>query len=60
MVDMSTGQMMAKRLLDILGGLVGVLLTGILTIFLGPAIKLESKGPIFFAQDRVGKNGRNI
>lgn len=58
MVDMSTGQMMAKRLLDILGGLVGVLLTGILTLFLGPAIKLESKGPIFFAQDRVGKNGR--
>ncbi|MDO5541570.1 MAG: sugar transferase [Eubacteriales bacterium] len=57
-VHMNTRQMIAKRFMDILGGLVGVILTGILTLFLGPAIKLESKGPIFFSQDRVGKNGR--
>ena len=33
-------------------------MTGILTIILGPLIKLESPGPIFFSQKRVGKNGR--
>lgn len=55
---MSTVQILAKRTMDIAGGIVGIIITGILTIFLGPAIKLESKGPIFFAQDRVGTNGR--
>ena len=47
-----------KRLLDIVGGIVGVILTGFLTIILGPLIKLESPGPVFFSQKRVGKNGR--
>lgn len=55
---MSTRQIIAKRAMDIVGGLVGLIFTGILTIFLGPAIKLESKGPVFFAQNRVGMNGR--
>ena len=47
-----------KRVLDIFFGLVGSLFTLILTIFIGPAIKIESKGPIFFKQKRVGRNGR--
>lgn len=47
-----------KRLIDIAGALVGLLITGVVTIFLGPAIKLESPGPLFFKQKRVGKNGR--
>lgn len=51
-------QLVMKRLLDICGGLVGLLLTGILTIFLGPAIYIASPGPIFFSQIRVGKNGK--
>ena len=49
-----------KRAFDIVGGFIGLLLTGILTIFLGPAIKLESPGPVFFSQIRVGKNGRRF
>ncbi len=55
---MGIAEITIKRAMDILGGIVGLLLTGALTVFLGPAIKLESKGPIFFAQDRVGMNGR--
>ncbi|MCR5216967.1 MAG: sugar transferase [Lachnospiraceae bacterium] len=47
-----------KRLLDLVGGLVGSLVALLLTIVLGPMIKLESPGPIFFKQKRVGKNGR--
>ena len=45
---------------DILGGLVGLAITGILTLFIAPAIRLDSPGPVFFAQTRVGKNGRRF
>ncbi len=49
-----------KRIMDIIGGFVGLILTGIITIFLAPAIKLDSPGPVFFSQTRVGKNGRRF
>lgn len=49
-----------KRFMDIVGGLVGLVLTGIITLFLAPAIKLDSPGPIFFSQTRIGKNGRRF
>ena len=54
----STTQLLAKRGMDILGGLVGCIITLIVTIFVGPAIYIASPGPIFFSQVRVGKNGR--
>ena len=53
-------QAFAKRALDILGGLVGCFLTGIIFIFVAPAIYISSPGPIFFSQYRVGKNGRKF
>lgn len=56
----STKQLMLKRLMDIAGGLVGCILTGIICIFVGPAIYIASPGPIFFAQERVGKNGKKF
>ena len=49
---------MMKRTMDICGGIVGMILTGIITIFLAPAIYIASPGPIFFSQMRVGKNGK--
>lgn len=49
-----------KRLVDILGGLTGCLLTLILGVFIAFAIIIESPGPIFFSQIRVGKNGRRF
>ena len=52
------GQLAMKRLLDLVGALVGCVFLGILTVIVGPMIKLESPGPIFFAQKRVGRNGR--
>ena len=51
-------QALAKRVLDILGGLVGCLLTGIIFIFVAPAIYISSPGPIFFSQIRIGQNGK--
>ncbi|MCD7885236.1 MAG: sugar transferase [Lachnospiraceae bacterium] len=52
------GQAFFKRMLDIIGGLVGMLFTGLLFIFIAPAIYISDPGPIFFSQERVGKNGR--
>ncbi len=56
----SSLQLMLKRLIDIVGGLVGCILTGIIFIFVAPAIYIASPGPIFFAQERIGKNGKHF
>lgn len=50
----------AKRLMDIVGSLIGLLFTGILFPFVALAIKLDSPGPVTFAQTRIGKNGRRF
>lgn len=56
--NVSLGELMLKRLFDILGGLVGCIITGILYVIIGPIIYRESPGPIFFVQERVGRNGK--
>ena len=56
----SSFQLLIKRLMDIAGGLLGCAFTGILFLFLAPAIYTASPGPIFFAQERVGKNGKRF
>ncbi len=49
-----------KRLMDIVGGMFGLIGTAILTPFIALAIKIDSPGPVFFAQPRIGKNGRRF
>ena len=56
----SNRQILAKRILDIAGSLIGLILLVIATIFVAPAIKLDSPGPVFFGQTRIGKNGRKF
>ena len=56
----STWELFLKRLMDILGGIVGCILTGILFLILAPMIYHESPGPIFFGQTRIGKNGKKF
>lgn len=53
-------RMVVKRLIDIVGGLVGCIITAIMTPFVAFAIKSDSPGPVFFAQTRIGKNGRRF
>jgi exopolysaccharide biosynthesis polyprenyl glycosylphosphotransferase len=53
-------QIYMKRGLDIIGGIIGCLLTLVLTVIIGPMIYIKSPGPIFFAQTRVGKNGKQF
>lgn len=56
----STWQLLMKRLMDICGAVVGLILCGIISIFLVPAIKLDSPGHAIFSQIRIGKNGRRF
>lgn len=53
-------QLLYKRMMDIAGGLVGCILTLILTVIIGPIIYLKSPGPIFFSQIRIGLNGKRF
>mgnify|MGYP002650459336 FL=1 len=46
-----------KRVIDIIGSLVGLIICGLVSIFLVPLIKRDG-GPAIFVQDRVGRNGR--
>lgn len=56
----SAKQLLFKRVMDIAGGLVGCLLTCIIFIFVAPVIYISSPGPIFFSQERIGKNGKKF
>lgn len=51
-------QLIEKRLMDIAGGLTGLIITAIAFVIFAPIIYIQSPGPVFFKQDRVGKNGR--
>lgn len=53
-------ELLLKRLLDIVGGLVGCILTGILFVFIAPLIYAASPGPVIFAQTRVGRGGKTF
>lgn len=57
---MDSRRLLVKRLIDIVGSIVGLILTAVLTPFVAVAIKLDSPGPVFFSQTRVGKNGRRF
>lgn len=51
-------KLLIKRLIDIVGSLIGIVLTVFVTIVLAPFLLIESPGPLFFKQRRVGRNGR--
>ncbi|MDO4206534.1 MAG: sugar transferase [Lachnospiraceae bacterium] len=56
----SPWQLMVKRIADIIGGLLGCLITGIAYLFVAPQIKKIDPGPVFFHQTRIGRNGRRF
>ncbi len=49
---------MSKRLFDIFFSLLGLIILSPLFLFLGLMISIDSKGGIFYRQQRVGKNGK--
>lgn len=50
--------LIAKRALDILGAGIGLLVSGPLLLLLAWAVRRDSAGPAFFAQQRLGRGGR--
>ena len=47
-----------KRFFDILISFLGLIICIIPMLFVALAIKIESKGPVIFKQERLGKNGK--
>lgn len=53
-------QIIIKRMVDIFFGLIGSIVTILATIIIAPMMMIADPGPIFFRQERVGKNGRTF
>jgi len=49
--------MVTKRVIDVIGASVALLLLGLPMALVALAIKLESGGPVFYRQTRLGENG---
>lgn len=47
-----------KRLIDLLGSIIGIIVLIPIFLFISILIKITSKGPIFFRQERLGKGGK--
>ena len=47
-----------KRIMDILGSIVAIILFAPVIFIIAVAIKLTSKGPVFFRQERIGQHGK--
>lgn len=56
----SSGERFAKRLLDIVLSMMGIVLTSPLIIVLAILVKITSTGPVLFRQNRVGYHGREF
>ena len=54
------GNQLCKRILDIIGSLILIVLTSPLMLFTAIGVKLSSPGPILFRQTRVGKNNEEF
>lgn len=55
-----SAQSKAKRLIDILGAIVGLMVLAIIAIPIAIAMQLDNPGPIFYSQIRCGLHGRQF
>jgi Undecaprenyl-phosphate galactose phosphotransferase WbaP len=51
---------LSKRLIDIVGALLGGLLLMPLLFYIAVAVKLSSRGPVLYANERIGRDGRRF
>nr|WP_217077955.1 sugar transferase [Clostridium baratii] len=47
-----------KRLIDLFGSVIGLIVLSPIILIVSLLIKFESKGPVIFSQDRIGKDGK--
>lgn len=59
-VSLNSTSRAIKRIVDIIGALCGIILASPLMLGTAIAVKLDSKGPVIFKQERVGLNGRHF
>lgn len=59
-VSLNASSRALKRAIDIIGSIVGIVLSSPFMLLVALAIKLDSPGPIIFKQCRVGLNGRQF
>ena len=57
-IPLTTWNLILKRTFDLITSAVFLLLTSPLFAFLAALIKLDSKGPVFYLQERVGLDGK--
>ena len=60
LVKRKSGYIIVKRGIDFIISLIGIIILSPIFIILAILIKIDSKGPIFFKQERVGKNKNNF
>lgn len=53
-------QQSLKRIFDVFASIIAIILLLPAYIFTGVGVKMSSKGPIFFSQERVGKGGKKF
>jgi exopolysaccharide biosynthesis polyprenyl glycosylphosphotransferase len=58
--ELTRSSALFKRVFDLLGALVGLLAVSPLLVVIAVAIKLDSRGPVFFRQQRVGRHGQRF
>ncbi|WP_102399827.1 sugar transferase [Haloimpatiens massiliensis] len=56
----SKAYFVVKRIIDVLGSLVGIILLSPILLVTAIAIKIDSKGPVIFAQERVGQSEKTF
>src|SRR3989441_2778813 len=52
------GQLLIKRFVDVIGASVALVLASPVMLLVAALVKIDSKGPVFFRQNRVGRGGR--
>lgn len=57
-ISFEANQLFIKKIVDVVGALVGLCLTLAIFPFIALAIKFDSRGPLLFGQKRVGEHGR--
>lgn len=58
--NLDPDQLVLKRVFDVVGATLGIVILCIIYPFISIAVKLDSPGPIMFRQIRIGKNGRQF
>ena len=54
----NSGELVVKRFFDVIGALIGIILSVPIVAITAIPLLIESPGPLFFKQERVGMNGR--